>query len=127
MVNANFLTSLVKAQAYGLGFDLVGVATLGAAETAPAFDEWVANGYAGDMDYLTRGAPKRRDTRLPVPGCTSAVVVGMNYGGTEPPGPIARYARGDDYHDVMAAKLRALQAWIAERLGRDVRGKAYVD
>jgi epoxyqueuosine reductase len=127
MVNAISLTSLVKAQAYGLGFDLVGIATLGPAETAAAFDEWVASGYAGEMDYLPRGSAKRRDTRLPVPGCTSAVVVGMNYGGTEPPGPVARYARGDDYHDLMTSKLRELQSWIAERLGADVRGKAYVD
>jgi epoxyqueuosine reductase len=127
MVSAESLTPLVKAQAYGLGFDLVGVATLGPAETAGAFDEWIARGYAGEMDYLPRGAVKRGDTRLPAPGATSAVVVGMNYGGTRPAGPVARYARGDDYHDVMVAKLRELHAWIGARIGREVRGKAYVD
>jgi epoxyqueuosine reductase len=127
MVSASSITPLVKAQAYGLGFDLVGVATLGPVETAAAFEEWVARGYAGEMQYLARAAAKRRDTRLPIPGATSAVVVGMSYGGTEPPGPVARYARGDDYHDVIAAKLRELHAWIGERLGREVRGKAYVD
>jgi epoxyqueuosine reductase len=127
MVSAESLTPLVKAQAYGLGFDLAGVATLGPAETAGAFDEWVAQGYAGEMDYLPRGAAKRRDTRLPAPGATTAVVVGMNYGGTQPAGPVARYARGDDYHDVMLTKLRELHAWIGARVGREVRGKAYVD
>jgi epoxyqueuosine reductase len=127
MVTASALSSLVRAQAYGLGFDLVGVTTLGPAETAPAFDEWVARGRAGEMHYLTRGAAKRHDTRLPVAGATSAIVVGMNYGGTEPRGPVARYARGDDYHDLMTAKLHDLHAWIAERLGHEVRGKAYVD
>jgi epoxyqueuosine reductase len=127
MVGAQSLTSLVKAQAYGLGFDLVGLATLGPADTAAAFDEWLARGRAGEMDYLDRGAAKRRDTRLPVPGATSAVVVGMNYGGTEPAGPVARYARGGDYHDVMIVKLRELHAWITARAGREVSGKAYVD
>jgi epoxyqueuosine reductase len=127
MVTPGSFTALVRAQAYGLGFDLAGVARLGPAETAAAYDEWVARGYAGEMHYLARGAAKRRDTRLPVPEATSAVVVGMNYGGTEPPGPVARYARGDDYHDVMLAKLRELHRWIGERLGREVRGKAYVD
>lgn len=127
MVSAQPLTSLVKAQAYGLGFDLVGVATLGPVETAGAFDEWLAQGRAGEMDYLARGAAKRRDTRLPVPGTTSAVVVGMNYGGTAPAGPVARYARGGDYHDLMLVKLRELHAWIAARAGREVRGQAYVD
>ncbi len=127
MVNASSFTALVKAQAYGLGFDLVGVTSLGPAQTAAAFDEWVANGYAGEMAYLPRGAEKRRDSRLPVPGCTSAIVVGMNYGGTEPSGPVARYARGDDYHDVMVARLRDLHDWIGRRLQRDVGGAAYVD
>jgi epoxyqueuosine reductase len=127
MVSAQSLTPLVKAQAYGLGFDLVGVTTLGPAETAGAFDDWVAQGYAGEMDYLPRNASKRRDTRLPIPGATSAVVVGMNYGGTEPAGPVARYARGDDYHDVMVARLRELHEWISARVDHEVRGKAYVD
>src|SRR5215208_4035971 len=92
------LETLIKAQAYGLGFDLVGIARLGPAETAAAFDAWVAKGYAGEMHYLPRGAEKRRDTRLPVPGASSALVVGLDYGGREPAGPVARYARGGDYH-----------------------------
>jgi epoxyqueuosine reductase len=117
----------LKAQAFGLGFDLAGIARLGPVETASAFDEWIARGYAGDMHYLPRWAEKRRDTRLPFPGTASAIVVAMNYGGTSPAGPVARYARGDDYHDVMLEKLGALQEWLATELGRPVHGKAYVD
>jgi epoxyqueuosine reductase len=118
---------MIEAQAYALGFDLVGITTLGPVGTAPAFDEWVAAGRAGEMHYLPRGAEKRRDTRLPYDGAMSAIVVGMNYGGAEPPGPVARYARGDDYHDVMIGKLNALHAWLGEQVGAPVRGKAYVD
>jgi epoxyqueuosine reductase len=121
------LEERIKAQAFGLGFDLAGITRLGPAETAGAFDEWLARGYAGDMDYLPRAAAKRRDTRLPVPGAVSAIVVAMNYGGTSPTGPIARYARGDDYHDVLLARLRTLREWLAADLGRPVHGKAYVD
>jgi epoxyqueuosine reductase len=121
------LTERLKAQAYGLGFDLAGVARLGPAETAGAFDTWVASGYAGDMTYLPRGADKRRDTRLPYDGATTAIVVAMNYGGREPAGPVARYARGDDYHDVMVERLTALHHWLERELGREVRGKPYVD
>ena len=121
------LEERIKAQAFGLGFDLAGIARLGPAETASAFDEWVARGYAGDMHYLPRWADKRRDTRLPFGGATSAIVVAMNYGGTAPSGPVARYARGDDYHDIMVAKLRELHEWIGGELGRPVHGKAYVD
>lgn len=118
---------MIEAQAYGLGFDLCGVARLGPPETAAAFDEWIARGFAGEMSYLPRGAEKRRDTRLPVPGAVSAIVVGMSYGGREPSGPVARYARGDDYHDVMVERLRELHRWIEATLGRPIAGKAYVD
>ena len=121
------LATAIRAQAYGLGFDLAGIATLGPAETAAAFDEWVERGYAGEMLYLPRGAEKRRDTRRPVPGALSAIVVALDYGGRETSGPVARYARGDDYHDVMSARLRELHRWVDGRVGYPVTGKAYVD
>lgn len=121
------LEHLAKAQAYGLGFDLCGIAALGPAVTAGAFDDWLRSGYDGDMTYLGRLADVRRDTRRPHPGVTHALVVGMNYGGTQPGGPVARYARGDDYHDVMRAKLRELHAWLESRVGRDIDARAYVD
>jgi len=121
------LAPQLEAQAYALGFDLVGITTLGPVETSPVFDAWVAAGRSGEMHYLPRGAEKRRDTRLPYGGATSAIVVAMSYGGAEPAGPVARYARGDDYHDVMVDKLNELHEWLAERAGAPVRGKAYVD
>jgi epoxyqueuosine reductase len=121
------LEESIRAQGFGLGFDLVGITTLGRVETAPHFEEWLARGYAGEMHYLPKWADKRRDSRLPYVGVTSAIVVALDYGGAEPSGPVARYARGDDYHDVLDAKLRELHAWIAAEMGREVRGRAYVD
>jgi len=121
------LEARIKAQAYGLGFDLVGLTRTGPAQTADTFDRWLQAGHAGEMHYLARGAAKRRDSRLPVDGARSAVVVAMNYGGREPSGPVARYARGDDYHDVMIERLRALHARVDAWVGEPVRGKAYVD
>ncbi|HJP85598.1 MAG TPA: tRNA epoxyqueuosine(34) reductase QueG [Gemmatimonadaceae bacterium] len=119
--------SLIKAQAYGLGFDLVGITSLGPMETAQKFDDWIASGYAGDMEYLPRAADKRRDSRLPFDGAVSAIVVGLNYGGREPSGPVARYARGDDYHDLMTDRLGDLHRWLESELGSPISGKAYVD
>jgi epoxyqueuosine reductase len=127
IADAMALEELVKAQAYGLGFDLCGIAALGPAETAAAFDAWIEKGYAGDMSYLPRGAEKRRDSRRPFPGATSAIVVGLDYGGREPAGPIARYARGDDYHDIMISRLRELHRWLETEIGRPISGKEYVD
>ncbi|HVT38137.1 MAG TPA: hypothetical protein VHE78_03775, partial [Gemmatimonadaceae bacterium] len=51
-----FETSLetrLKAQAFGLGFDLAGVATLGPADSVHEFDHWLGSGFAGEMRYLT--------------------------------------------------------------------------
>jgi epoxyqueuosine reductase len=125
--DATELARLAKAHAYAVGFDLVGIAALGPAETSREFEAWLAEGRAGAMHYLVRGAEKRRDTRLPLPGATHAIVVALDYGGREPSGPVARYARGDDYHDVMDAMLRELHRRIARDAGRDVLGKPYVD
>ncbi len=119
--------AMIKAQAYGLGFDLTGITTLGPADTGAAFDEWLARGYDGEMAYIARTADKRKDSRLPFAGVRSAVVVAMNYGGREPSGPVARYARGDDYHDLMVERLDTLHRWIEAQSGAPIGGKAYVD
>ncbi len=117
----------LKAEAYARGAMIAGVTRLGPMETAKAFDDWIANGYAGEMAYLERGAEKRRDSTLPLPGAVSALVIGVNYGGREPDGPVARYARGDDYHDVLVPMLRGIQDWASVALGVPVSGKAYTD
>ena len=121
------LEERIKAHAYALGFDLVGIAALGPVETYGAFQRWLDAGYDGDMAYLRRGAGKRTDTRLPVSGARSAVVVALDYGGREPDGPVARYARGDDYHDLMVDRLNELHRLVEREAGHDVPGKPYVD
>ena len=121
------LESAIKAQAHGLGFDLVGIARLGPAETASHFNRWLDRGFDGEMSYLRKHAGLRADTRLPYEGVTNAIVVGLDYGGRQPPGPVARYARGDDYHELMWRKLDELNAWIDARLGRPVRARGFVD
>jgi epoxyqueuosine reductase len=126
-VTAGALETRIKAQAYGVGFDLAGITTLGAPDTAVAFDDWLEQGFDGEMAYLARGRDKRADTRLPFPGARSAIVVAMSYGGAEPGGPVARYARGRDYHDVMVERLDVLHRWIEGAVGHGVRGRAYVD
>jgi len=117
----------IKAKAAELGFDLCGIATLGPAPTARHFTRWLANGFAGEMYYLARWADRRRDTRLPARGMKSAVVVALDYGGREPAGPVARYARGRDYHAIMKERLGTLRRRIAALAGRAVRTRAYSD
>ena len=124
----NSLSERLKAQAYALGFDLAGIAELGVPDTRSQFDAWLSAGNAGTMNYLQDvGAELRRDSRLPHPGATHALVVAMNYGGNEPSGPVARYARGDDYHEVLRERLRELHAWLEKEAGQSINARPYVD
>jgi epoxyqueuosine reductase len=90
------------------------------------------------MHYLARNIERRLDPRALLPGARSIIVVAMNYyadaeegPGAPRPGPdraiFARYARGDDYHDVMAARLKSLLAFLKERAGEAAEGRIYVD
>jgi epoxyqueuosine reductase len=121
------LEDAIKAQAHGIGFDLVGITRLGPAETAGHFERWLEAGRAGEMSYLAKKSELRQDSRRPYEGVASAIVVGLDYGGKEPPGPVARYARGDDYHEVMWERLNQLQDWIGGQVGRPIRGRGFVD
>jgi epoxyqueuosine reductase len=121
------IESLIKAQAYGTRLSTSSASPDSTGRRRRAFDEWLEHGHAGEMDYMPRTAEKRRDSRLPFPSAKSAIVVGLDYGGREPSGPIARYARGDDYHDVLLERLRLLHARVDEIVGVSVAGKAYVD
>lgn len=116
-----------KAHAFAAGFDLAGVATLGAVETAPQFREWLAAGYHGEMAWLDRSATLRDDTTRPEPGMRSAIVVALDYGGKQPAGSIARYARGADYHDVMREMLRNVHHAMVGETGEPFAARPYVD
>ncbi|MCW3098634.1 MAG: putative iron-sulfur cluster binding protein [Chthonomonadaceae bacterium] len=137
-MNLSILTKAIKARARELGFDLVGVTGAEPSAFAEEYRDWVAQGYAGEMEYLTRNLHRRLDPRELVPDARSIIVVGMNYyadaeegPGTPPPDPdralFARYARGDDYHDVMTARLRELLCFLQAQAGPEAAGRVYVD
>src|SRR2546421_9436326 len=98
-----------------IGFDSCRVAACAPPLHADKFRDWLRDGAAGEMNYMERGEEKRSNPQLVLPGARSVIVVALNYfqgdgiaAGTEEDGVrgrIARYAWGDDYHDVMAAKL----------------------
>ncbi len=116
----------LKTHARDAGFDLAGIATLGTPDTVAHFNAWIAAGHHGEMGYMERHAELRRDARRPVEGMHSALVVALNYSGTQPAGPIARYARFTDYHRVMWDKLDAIRDWVRNEIG-DVQGRSFVD
>ena len=124
------LSDAVKGRGLELGFDRVAIGPAGPAEYGAAFERWLDAGYAGTMDYLARGRADRLDPERLLPGCRSVVAVALTYArGDDDPSwaPVARYARGRDYHDVMRPRLEELCAFISEAAGPGVRCRAAVD
>ncbi len=126
------LTERIRRKALEIGFDAVGFAPARPSAHADALDSWLAAGMAGEMAYLARNAERRKDPNQVLPDVKSIVSVAMNYGIAAPPefadedpphGKVARYAWGDDYHDVLLQRLKQLQSEVEELSG----GKAYVD
>lgn len=110
-----------------LGFDACGVARAGRPPHADAFLQWLREGHAADMQWLERGAEKRVNPDLVLPGARSVVVLAVSYWQGEPPSAaprIARYAWGEDYHDLILEKLRKVDDFLKEHGGTQ---KTYVD
>jgi epoxyqueuosine reductase len=125
----------IKAQARSLGFDLCGIAPVDDFPELTFLREWLAKGYAGEMAWMTRTADRRADVREVVPGARSVIVTATLYNTDRPytdaqPDDVARvsrYAWGDDYHDVIEARLDALLDWIRATTDGPFDAKAYVD
>ncbi len=126
-MSAELKAELVR-QALAVGFDSCRIARCASPPHAQAFENWLANGSAGEMDWLARGAEKRAEPQKVLPGARSVIVVAMNYWQGEKPsskaGRIARYAWGDDYHDVMLQRLREVEELLRAHGGVQ---KSYVD
>jgi epoxyqueuosine reductase len=121
--------------AESLGFDLCRIAAAGPPPHAAEFRAWLADGRAGEMTWLDRNQNRRTDPQEVLPGVRSVIVLAMNYWQPEVTkiqnpkskiqnARIARYAWGDDYHEVIERKLHAVDDWLTARGGTQ---RCYVD
>ena len=125
----------LAAEAAALGFDTLAVTRPDAIPQAgAALARFIAEGCHGDMDWLAATAERRRDPRALWADVRAIVMLGVNYGPTRDPrailgererGAISVYAQGDDYHEVIKARLKALARWLVAAAGGDV--KVFVD
>ena len=131
------LVEELKAQAKSLGFSRVGIAAVSPSTHIDFYQSWINAGMQGEMRDLAREESVRRrgDVEQTLPGARSVIVVTHDYlteglGGS-PDDPamaiVARYARGDDYHDIIKSKLLGLLKWLSQRVPERVEGRAYVD
>ncbi len=135
-MNAADIRIALIAEARTLGFDVCRVAAAEKPPHAEEFRKWLGEEKHGDMAWLARNADRRTDPNLVLPGARSIIVLGMNYWQHEPAphsalrtphshvGRIARYAWGDDYHDIIGPRLWQLDAWLQEHGGAQ---RQYVD
>lgn len=126
----------VKAHAKECGFDLCGIARADEHPKLAKLAEWVEQGRHGEMGYLAGSLDERSDVRQTLFSARSVISVAVLYNteaamaaGEPAPGEIvvARYARGDDYHAILRARLRALLQWLADDAGPGLEAVTCVD
>ena len=135
LLNGADLKAALASEARAVGFDCVGVTDPNAiADIAKHFRDFLDAGAHGDMGWLASHPERRADPRVLWAGVRSVIMLGVNYGPDENPlailerrsrGAISVYARGDDYHDLIKKRLKALARWLVATLGGEV--KAVVD
>jgi epoxyqueuosine reductase len=118
-----------------LGFDLSGIAPAELdAQNRERYLRWIEQGFHGEMAYMTR--QQRRDLRSLLPSVRSVICVGMVYDAPQPRsvdcndparGWIARYAWGEDYHQVMRRKLEQLLENLRAKIAEPFDARIYVD
>ena len=125
----------IRAEALRLGFDVCGFAS--ATAPWPASDhlaQFVSEGRHGQMDWMADTLERRSHPNGMWPEARSAIMLGLNYGPDRDPlealaakstGTISVYAQGDDYHDLIKKRLKALARWIVANHGGEL--KVFVD
>ena len=126
---------LIRAEAAALGFDLCRFTDID--ERWPAAGrlvEFVDAGRHGEMGWMAETVERRKHARAMWSDARSAIMLGVNYGPDRDPleildrpdrGAISVYAQGDDYHEVIKARLKALARWLIAKFGGEL--KVFVD
>jgi epoxyqueuosine reductase len=118
----------VKVAARSSGFPLVALARAEALERAP-LERWLAAGQAADMHWMHERLEERLDPRLVLAGARTVVALAIPYrraGEGQKDSPVARYARGRDYHYAHRDRLKALRKRLL-RLDPSLETYACVD
>jgi epoxyqueuosine reductase len=131
------LVADLRREAVRLGFARLGIAPADPARRPPFvhedFRRWLDAGLAGAMEpWLREHEPLRRDARALLDDTQSVIMLATDYATTTDEaggagrGRVARYAWGDDYHDLLRARVNDLAAWLEERLP-GCRTRGFVD
>lgn len=131
LLNAILNKSLIKDLAKKLGFDFCGVAKAEYLDAdAARLEKWLRNGRHGNMQYMENHFDLRVNPSLLVPGAQSVITLLFNYYPSqvqaEDAPKISKYAYGQDYHEVIRAKLHEFLFELRAQVG-EVNGRGFVD
>ena len=124
-------TQIVKQTATLLGFDFCGIATAGFLDDdARRLETWLSKGMHGNMQYMEKHFDMRTNPSKLVPGAKSVITLLLNYfpesfQNTDSP-KIAKYAYGNDYHEVIREKLNHFLFLLRQQIG-EINGRGFVD
>lgn len=124
-------TLLIKQAATKLGFEFCGIAKAAFLnEDAKRLETWLNKGMHGNMHYMENYFDLRTDPTKLVPGAKSVITLLLNYFPekiqAENIPKVAKYAYGEDYHEVMREKLNAFFKILKKGIG-DINGRGFVD
>jgi epoxyqueuosine reductase len=103
--------SRLRQHALDAGFDLVGFARAEPIDAA-VLGDWLSQGLHADLDWMAERVAERLDVSRLLPGARTVIALACNYWHGDETGPIARYARGRDYHATMRDRLRSLRRLV---------------
>lgn len=131
MVNIYSNTAFIKQLAESMGFDYCGIAKAQElTEDAKRLEQWIQKGYHGDMEYMARNFDLRIDPRKLVPGAKSVICFIKNYYPDQAQADglpkIAKYAWGNDYHEVIRNQLHEFLDQLRKQIG-PIEGRGFVD
>lgn len=117
----------LEAEARALGFHTFGVTPVPLDLRSDYYLQWIAQGQHGSMGWMANNNDRRLHPENILPEARSILVLGMNYYQPNPDRPfrIAKYALGDDYHNLMLKRLKKLCRVLREEYG--AAQKPYVD
>jgi epoxyqueuosine reductase len=121
------MKAAILQRAQELGFDACRFTSAEPPTHKEHFERWLKSGCHGEMGYLQRNAHKRTDPRKILADARTIITLAVSYATDSAAGPIARYARFTDYHDVVGERLEALSQFISELAESRVRSLWYVD
>lgn len=131
------LAQKIKEWGKSLGFQQVSITDTELAETGDRLNQWLQQGYQGDMQWMSEHGEKRYHPEQLLPGTQRVITVRMDYLPDqsnmiavlkdEDKAYISRYALGRDYHKLIRNRLKTLAKEIEKAVPDSIIQRPFVD